>query len=41
LHGVRLPFEFENLLVREVISFEQMQECQANAFRYAFAWRRK
>jgi adenosine deaminase len=39
LHGVRLPFEFENLLVREVISFEQMQECQANAFRHAFAWR--
>jgi adenosine deaminase len=39
LHGVRLPFEFENLLVRDVITFEQMQECRANAFRHAFAWK--
>lgn len=39
LHGVRLPFEFENLLVRDVITFEQMRECQANAFQHAFAWK--
>lgn len=39
LHGVRLPFEFENLLVRDVISFEQMQACQRDAFRHAFAWK--
>ena len=36
LHGVRLPFEYENLMVRDVIGFEQMRECQANSFRYAF-----
>jgi adenosine deaminase len=39
LHGVRLPFEYENLMVRDVIGFEQMRECQANSFKYAFAWR--
>jgi glutamate/tyrosine decarboxylase-like PLP-dependent enzyme len=37
LHGVRLPFEYENLMVRDVIGFEQMRECQANSFKYAFA----
>ena len=40
LHGVRLPFEYENLMVRDVIGFEQMRECQENSFRYAFAWKR-
>jgi adenosine deaminase len=39
LHGVRLPFEYENLMVRDVIGFEQMRECQANSFKYAFAAR--
>ena len=41
LHGVRLPFEYENLMVRDVIGFEQMRECQANSFKYAFAWGKK
>lgn len=41
LHGVRLPFEYENLMVHDVIGFEQMRECQANSFKYAFAWRGK
>lgn len=38
LHNVRLPFEYENLLTRDVISFEQLQACQDAAFRHAFAW---
>lgn len=39
LHGVRLPHEFENLLIRDVISFEQLRECHAASFDHAFAWR--
>lgn len=39
LHGVRLPHEYENLLVRDVISFEQMQACHDASFKHAFAWR--
>jgi adenosine deaminase len=39
LHGVRLPHEYENLLIRDVISFEQMTECHAASFAHAFAWR--
>lgn len=38
LHDVRLPFEYENLLTQDVISFDQLQACQASAFRHAFAW---
>ncbi|ELR99952.1 adenosine deaminase [Gloeocapsa sp. PCC 73106] len=38
LHNVRLPFEYENLLTQDVISFEQLQACQDAAFRHAFAW---
>jgi adenosine deaminase len=38
LHNVRLPFEYENLLTHDIISFEQLQHCQSAAFRHAFAW---
>ncbi|MEL6221281.1 MAG: adenosine deaminase [Cyanobacteria bacterium J06627_8] len=38
LHNVRLPFEYENLLTHDIISFEQLQQCQTAAFRHAFAW---
>lgn len=38
LHNVRLPFEYENLLTHDIIDFEQLQACQAAAFRHAFAW---
>jgi adenosine deaminase len=38
LHNVRLPFEYENLLTLDIISFEQLQACQSAAFRHAFAW---
>ncbi|MCM0590814.1 MAG: adenosine deaminase [Gloeotrichia echinulata DVL01] len=38
LHNVRLPFEYENLLTYDIISFEQLQACQDAAFRHAFAW---
>ncbi len=38
LHNVRLPFEYENLLTRDVIDFQQLKRCQENAFRHAFAW---
>jgi adenosine deaminase len=38
LHNVRLPFEYENLLTYDIISFEQLQACQQAAFRHAFAW---
>ncbi|MBZ8179301.1 adenosine deaminase [Oscillatoria salina] len=38
LHNVRLPFEYENLLTKDVIDFQQLQACQEAAFRHAFAW---
>lgn len=38
LHQVRVPFEFENLLVRDIIDFHQMEACHAAAFRHAFDW---
>lgn len=38
LHNVRLPFEYENLLTQDVIGFDELQACQAAAFRHAFAW---
>ncbi|HEY9764358.1 MAG TPA: adenosine deaminase [Trichocoleus sp.] len=41
LHNVRLPFEYENLLTHDVIGFDELQACQAAAFRHAFAWPHK
>ena len=41
LHNVRLPFEYENLLTQDIISFKQLQACQDAAFRHAFAWKYK
>jgi adenosine deaminase len=38
LHGVRLPTELENLLVREIIDFHQIEACHRAAFRHAFGW---
>lgn len=38
MHQVRLPMEFENLLVRDIIDFHQMEACHAAAFRHAFGW---
>ncbi|MEM1310088.1 MAG: adenosine deaminase [Cyanobacteria bacterium P01_D01_bin.71] len=38
LHNVRLPFEYENLLTQDIIGFDELQACQAAAFRHAFAW---
>ncbi|MDX2100592.1 MAG: adenosine deaminase [Leptolyngbyaceae cyanobacterium bins.59] len=38
LHNVRLPFEYENLLTRDIIGFHELQQCQDAAFRHAFAW---
>ena len=38
LHMTRLPAEFENLLIHEVISVKEMLACQDAAFRHAFAW---
>ncbi len=35
---MRLPFEYENLLTYDIISFGQLQACQNAAFRHAFAW---
>ncbi|HEX8916833.1 MAG TPA: hypothetical protein VF796_31070, partial [Humisphaera sp.] len=40
LHGVRLPHEYENLLIRDVITFEQLQACQRASFEHAFAWKK-
>ncbi len=38
LHNVRLPFEYENLITQDILDFDQLQACQAAAFRHAFAW---
>lgn len=38
LHMTRLPAEFENLLIHEVIDFPTMLACQDAAFRHAFDW---
>ncbi|MGB7056881.1 MAG: adenosine deaminase, partial [Geitlerinemataceae cyanobacterium] len=35
LHNVRLPFEYENLLTQDIISFQQLQACQEASFRHA------
>lgn len=39
LHNVRLPAEYENLLVRDVIGIEQLGECLKASFEHAFAWK--
>ncbi len=39
LHQVRLPHEYETLLVADVIDFAEMQECHAASFAHAFDWR--
>ena len=38
MHQVRLPMEFENLLVRDIIDFHQMEACHKAAFTHAFGW---
>lgn len=38
LHMTRLPAEFENLLIHEVIDFPTMLKCQDAAFQHAFDW---
>ena len=38
LHNVRLPFEYENLLIQDIIDFRQLRACQDAAFRHAFGW---
>ncbi len=39
IHQNRLPMEFENLLVRDIIDFHQMEACHRAAFRHAFGWK--
>ncbi len=39
LHNVRLPAEYEHLLVRDVIGVEQLGECLRASYRHAFAWK--
>lgn len=38
LHEVRLPHEYESLLVNDVVSFEEMAACHAASFKHAFGW---
>lgn len=38
IHQNRLPIEFENLLVRDIIDFHQMEACHRAAFAHAFGW---
>lgn len=38
IHMTRLPAEYENLLIHEVIDFKRMLSYQDAAFRHAFAW---
>lgn len=38
LHSVRLPHEYESLLVNDVISFAEMAACHRASFAHAFAW---
>jgi adenosine deaminase len=38
MHQVRLPMEFENLLVRDIIDFHQMEACHKAAYEHAFGW---
>ncbi|MBX9735652.1 MAG: hypothetical protein K2X32_01890 [Phycisphaerales bacterium] len=38
MHSVRLPHEYESLLVNDIISFSEMAACHDASFRHAFAW---
>jgi adenosine deaminase len=38
MHQVRLPMEMENLLVRDIIDFHQMEACHRAAYEHAFGW---
>jgi adenosine deaminase len=38
IHQVRVPTEIENLLVRDIIDFHQVEACHAAAYRHAFGW---
>jgi adenosine deaminase len=38
MHQVRLPMEMENLLVRDIIDFHQMEACHKAAYAHAFGW---
>lgn len=38
MHQVRLPMEMENLLVRDIIDFHQMEACHRAAYAHAFGW---
>ncbi len=39
LHQVRLPHEYETLLVADVLDFDEMAACHRAAFAHAFDWR--
>lgn len=38
LHQVRLPHEYETLLVADVLDFAEMSACHAASFQHAFDW---
>ncbi len=38
LHQVRLPHEYETLLVADVVDFAEMAECHRASFEHAFDW---
>lgn len=41
LHNVRLLSEYEQLISKDIIGFEELERCQRNAFKHAFAWGRE
>jgi len=41
LHNVRLTAEYEKLLTDNIVSYEQLEVCQHNSFKHAFAWPHK
>lgn len=41
LHNVRLLSEYEQLISKDIIGFEELEVCQRNAFKHAFAWGKK
>ncbi len=41
LHQVRLPHEYENLLVADVLDFDEMAACHRASFQHAFDWNEK
>ena len=38
LHGKNLPGEYEQLITNDIVSFDQLEQCQRNSFKHAFAW---